>query len=66
MQRALMLAIIQVYADYRKENEDLGKSFLFFIDEAEPHLHPAAQRKLKSLLPPSRARVPANVARRSA
>ncbi|MCC6937714.1 MAG: AAA family ATPase [Flavobacteriales bacterium] len=50
MQRALMLAIIQVYSDYRKENEDLGKSFLFFIDEAELHLHPAAQRKLKSLL----------------
>lgn len=50
MQRALMLAILQAYADFRKENEDLGKSFLFFIDEAELHLHPTAQRKLKSVL----------------
>lgn len=50
MQRALMLAIIQAYADYRKTNEDLGKSFLFFIDEAELHLHPTAQRKLKNVL----------------
>lgn len=50
MQRALMLAIIQVYSDYRKANEDIGKSFLFFIDEAELHLHPSAQRKLKSIL----------------
>lgn len=50
MQRALMLAIIQSYADYRKQNEDVGKSFLFFIDEAELHLHPTAQRKLKNVL----------------
>lgn len=50
MQRALMLAIIQAYADFRKTNEDLGKSFLFFIDEAELHLHPTAQRKLKTVL----------------
>lgn len=50
MQRALMLAIIQTYADYRKENEDIGKSFLFFIDEAELHLHPTAQRNLKNAL----------------
>jgi putative ATP-dependent endonuclease of OLD family len=50
MQRALMLAIIQAYADFRKSNEDLGKSFLFFIDEAELHLHPTAQRKLKDVL----------------
>ncbi|OGU37293.1 MAG: chromosome segregation protein SMC [Ignavibacteria bacterium GWB2_35_6b] len=50
MQRALMLAIIQAYADFRKANEDLGKSFLFFIDEAELHLHPTAQRKLKNVL----------------
>ncbi len=50
MQRALMLAIIQAYADFRKSNEDLGKSFLFFIDEAELHLHPTAQRKLKNVL----------------
>lgn len=50
MQRALMLAIIQAYADFRKQNEDVGKSFLFFIDEAELHLHPTAQRKLKNVL----------------
>jgi putative ATP-dependent endonuclease of the OLD family len=50
MQRALMLAIIQTYADFRKTNEDLGKSFLFFIDEAELHLHPTAQRNLKNVL----------------
>jgi len=50
MQRALMLAIIQVYSDYRKVNEDVGRTFLFFIDEAELHLHPSAQRKLKSIL----------------
>lgn len=50
MQRALMLAIIQAYADYRKNREDAGKSFIFFIDEAELHLHPTAQRKLKTVL----------------
>ena len=50
MQRALMLAIIQAYADFRKANDDLGKSFLFFIDEAELHLHPTAQRNLKNVL----------------
>lgn len=50
MQRALMLAIIQAYADFRKQDEDAGKSFLFFIDEAELHLHPTAQRKLKIVL----------------
>lgn len=50
MQRALMLAIIQAYADFRKLNEDVGKSFLFFIDEAELHLHPTAQRNLKNVL----------------
>lgn len=50
MQRALMLAIIQAYAEYRKQNEDMGKSFLFFIDEAELHLHPTAQRNLKNVL----------------
>ena len=31
MQRALMLAILQAYADFRKSREDIGKSFLFFI-----------------------------------
>ena len=50
MQRALMLAIIQAYAEFRKANGDIGKSFLFFIDEAELHLHPSAQRKLKEVL----------------
>jgi predicted ATP-dependent endonuclease of OLD family len=50
MQRALMLAILQAYADFRKENEDFGKSFIFFIDEAELHLHPTAQRNLKNVL----------------
>ena len=50
MQRALMLAIIQAYSDFRKQEEDIGKSFLFFIDEAELHLHPTAQRKLKTVL----------------
>ncbi len=50
MQRALMLAIIQAYAEFRKENEDIGKSFIFFIDEAELHLHPTAQRNLKNVL----------------
>ncbi|MEK7600310.1 MAG: AAA family ATPase [Patescibacteria group bacterium] len=50
MQRALMLAIIQAYADFRKTNSDSGKSFLFFIDEAELHLHPTAQRNLKNVL----------------
>lgn len=49
MQRALMLAIIQAYSDFRREN-DTGKSFLFFIDEAELHLHPSAQRSLKNVL----------------
>jgi len=50
MQRGLMLSILQAYADFRKKNEDVGKTFLFFIDEAELHLHPTAQRKLKKVL----------------
>ena len=50
MQRALMLAIIQTYADFRRQHEDTSKFFLFFIDEGELHLHPAAQRKLKNAL----------------
>lgn len=49
MQRALMLAIIQAYADFRKDASQ-SKSFLFLIDEAELHLHPMAQRKLKLAL----------------
>jgi putative ATP-dependent endonuclease of OLD family len=49
MQRALMLAIIQTYAEYRKENEKI-KNFVFLVDEAELHLHPTAQRNLKEAL----------------
>jgi len=49
MQRAIMLSIIQSYADYRK-NELGGGTFLFMIDEAELHLHPSAQRALKIAL----------------
>jgi len=50
MQRALMLAIIQVYANFRREHGETSKYFLFFIDEGELHLHPSAQRKLKNAL----------------
>jgi len=50
MQRALMLAIIKTYSDYRRDNDELGKSFVFLIDEAELHLHPTAQRQLKNAL----------------
>ena len=50
MQRAQMLSILQAYSDFRKENGDIGNSFLFFIDEAELHLHPTAQRNLKNVL----------------
>ncbi len=49
MQRAVMLAIIQSYADYRKEN-GIARNFVFLIDEAELHLHPSAQRSLKQAL----------------
>lgn len=49
MQRALMLAIIKAHADARR-HEALGKAFIFFIDEAELHLHPSAQRQLKNAL----------------
>jgi len=49
MQRALMLAIIKTYADQRRDDA-LGRSFVFFIDEAELHLHPTAQRQLKQAL----------------
>jgi putative ATP-dependent endonuclease of the OLD family len=50
MQRALMLAIIKTYSEYRRDKDELGKSFLFLIDEAELHLHPTAQRQLKEAL----------------
>lgn len=49
MQRAIMLSIIQAFADYRKKQNG-GGSFLFMIDEAELHLHPSAQRALKKAL----------------
>ena len=38
MQRALMLAIIQTYAEYRRKTDTSCKTFLFFIDEDELHL----------------------------
>ncbi|WP_168926775.1 ATP-dependent nuclease [Nitrincola schmidtii] len=49
MQRALMLSIIKAHADFRR-SEALGRSFIFFIDEAELHLHPTGQRHLKKSL----------------
>lgn len=49
MQRAIMLSIIQAFADYRRLQLG-GGSFLFLIDEAELHLHPSAQRALKQAL----------------
>lgn len=49
MQRAIMLSIIQAYADFRKKQQ-VGKRFLFMIDEAELHLHPSGQRALKNAL----------------
>ena len=49
MQRAIMLSIIQAFADYRR-NQLGGGTFLFLIDEAELHLHPSAQRALKRAL----------------
>lgn len=50
MQRAVMLAIMELYANYRKGQSGNGKNNLFFIDEAELHLHPSAQRRLKEVL----------------
>jgi hypothetical protein len=51
MQRALMLAILQTYCAYRRDQEEgSNKLFSFFIDEGELHLHPSAQRKLKNAL----------------
>ncbi len=49
MQRAIMLSILQAFADYRRKQSG-GGTFLFLIDEAELHLHPSAQRKLKKAL----------------
>jgi predicted ATP-binding protein involved in virulence len=50
MQRALMLAILQTYSDFRKRGDAKGKQLLFLIDEAELHLHPTGQRNLKLAL----------------
>lgn len=49
MQRAVMLAIVQAYADFRRER-NIARNFIFLIDEAELHLHPTAQRSLKRAL----------------
>ena len=38
------------FPDYRREKDELGKRFVFLIDEAELHLHPTAQRQLKDAL----------------
>lgn len=47
MQRALALALIQVYADISSSDENgISKPILFFIDEPETFLHPRAQNKL--------------------
>lgn len=47
MQRALALALIQVFADiYNKDKDKQGKPILFFLDEPETFLHPKAQERL--------------------
>ncbi len=51
MQRALALALIQVYADISSPDENgISKPILFFIDEPETFLHPQAQNKLLDAL----------------
>lgn len=51
MQRALALALIQVYADISSTDENgVSKPILFFIDEPETFLHPQAQNKLLDAL----------------
>lgn len=51
MQRALALALIQVYADISSSNENgFSKPILFFIDEPETFLHPQAQNRLLDAL----------------
>ena len=47
MQRALALALIQVYAGMQKE-KNVEKPIFFFFDEPETFLHPKAQDKLLS------------------
>lgn len=51
MQRALALALLQVYADLSSSNgKGESKPILFFIDEPETFLHPQAQNKLLDAL----------------
>lgn len=51
MQRALALALIQVYADISSSNgKGESKPIIFFIDEPETFLHPQAQNKLLDAL----------------
>ncbi len=51
MQRALALALIQVYADISSSsNREVSKPIIFFIDEPETFLHPRAQNKLLDAL----------------
>jgi hypothetical protein len=49
MQRAVMLAIVQAYADFRRERQ-IARNFTCLFDEAELHIHPTAQRSLKNAL----------------
>jgi predicted ATP-dependent endonuclease of OLD family len=52
MQRALALALIQVYADilFTVNEKEIFKPLIFFIDEPETFLHPQAQNKLLDAL----------------
>lgn len=51
MQRALALAIIQVYAEIAsKISDDVTKPLIFFLDEPETFLHPEAQSHLLEAL----------------
>lgn len=51
MQRALALAIIQVYAEITsKISDDVTKPLIFFLDEPETFLHPEAQSHLLEAL----------------
>ncbi|WP_367370425.1 ATP-dependent endonuclease [Latilactobacillus curvatus] len=46
MQRALAMALIQLYANSNQASKGGDKPILFFIDEPETFLHPSAQDKL--------------------
>lgn len=46
MQRALAMALIQLYANSNQVDRGGAKPILFFIDEPETFLHPSAQDKL--------------------